>query len=123
MNSNLVNKVGTVDQDNLIAKLTPAAETFGVMIKKGASEAELKRGTVLARNTDGTFSVLESSSGKPSAILADDVTVGTAEDTAAVAYRSGNFNRGAVICGGDYKLTAANEDDMRKVDIIFTDVM
>lgn len=126
MNTNLLRSVGTVEQDNLIAKLVPTAQTFGVKIKPatGASEAVLvKRGTVLALNSDGTYSVLSSSSGAPAAIVADDVIVEKDANATAVAYRSGNFNRAAVICGGSYELTAANEDALRKYDIIFTDVM
>lgn len=46
MNSELVQTIGSVGQDNLIAKLTPAAETFGVVIAAGAGK--LKRGSVLA---------------------------------------------------------------------------
>ena len=56
-------------------------------------------------------------------ILADDVTVGTDVDAVGVAYRCGNFNRAAVIVADDYTMTAADEDAMRKYDIIFTDMM
>lgn len=49
MNSNLVRTVGSVSQDNLIAKLHPAAETIGIKVRAGAGK--LDRGTVLARSS------------------------------------------------------------------------
>ena len=66
--------------------------------------------------------VLESDS-IPAAILADDVTVTDDGDAVAVAYRCGNFNRKALIVAEGYTLTAADEDALRKYDIIFTDPM
>lgn len=197
MNKNLVNKVGSVGQDNLIARLEPKALTFGVKISAlsgGADDVTLPRGTVLGLDTSGKFSPYavceakdqkfsgdgseteftvtdkpaaidqvkvggtavttgwsyDASTGKitftsapvsgtnnvvaeyrvwdvsgltPAAILADDVTVTDAGDATAVAYRCGNFNRSAVICGEGYTLTAADEDALRKYDIILTDVM
>ena len=197
MNKNLVNKVGSVGQDNLIAKLEPKALTFGVKIPALGNDAEdvtLLRGTVMGINSAGkyevygeretkeqkfsgdgteteftvtdkpaslvsvavggtavttgwtyaaatgkltftaapaagtnnvvvTYYVWHTSDRTPAAILADDVTVTNDGDATAVAYRCGNFNRSAVICGEGYTLTAADEDTLRKYDIIFTDVM
>jgi hypothetical protein len=197
MNTNLVNKVGSVGQDNLIAKLEPKALTFGVKIPalgNGADDVTLRRGTVLGINSAGkyevygeretktakfsgdgseteftvsdkpaalvsvavggtelttgftyaaatgkitftaapasgtnnivaTYYVWHTSDRTAAAILADDVTVTDDGDATAVAYRSGNFNRSAVICGVGYTLNAADEDTLRKYDIIFTDVM
>jgi len=197
MNTNLVNKVGSVGQDNLIAKLEPKALTFGVKIPalgSGADDVTLLRGTVLGINNAGKYEVYgeretktakfsgdgttteftvtdkpaslvsvavggtpvttgwtySATNGKitfttapaagtnnivatyyvwhtgdriPAAVLADDVTVTDDGDATAVAYRSGNFNRSAVICGEGYTLNAADEDTLRKYDIIFTDVM
>lgn len=53
MSKELVNNVGSVEQDNLIAKLSPAAETIGVKIASGSGE--LARGTLLGRNTSGKY--------------------------------------------------------------------
>lgn len=53
MNTNLVSKVGEIGQDNLIAKLTPAAETMG--IKVAAGSGALARGTLLGRNANGKY--------------------------------------------------------------------
>lgn len=49
MNSNLVRTVGSVGQDNLIAKLHPAAETIGIRVR--ARAGKLARGSVLAKSS------------------------------------------------------------------------
>ena len=125
MNKNLFGKVGSIGQDNLIAKLVPAAEAFGIVIAKTEAETVIARGTVLARNSEGKYVVYGGNTEGlvPSAILADTVTVGTTADETAVAYRSGNFSRKHIILPDDYKLTAEDEDALRKYDIIFTDTL
>ncbi|MBQ6164778.1 MAG: hypothetical protein IJK23_09925 [Clostridia bacterium] len=55
MNTNLVNKVGEIGQDNLIARLIPAAMTFGIKVKAG--EGMLKRGTLLGADSSGKYAV------------------------------------------------------------------
>lgn len=185
----LVTKVGEYTPDNLIAKLEPSAQTFGITIAAAAEETEIKRGTLLSRGADGKYSVFAGSTakaefdgdgstkkfavsdkpetidsvtvggvaatisaydkytgevtlsaapaagtknvvvtypvagGEPNAILADDVTVGTSADVTGVAYRSGNFNPDAVIVPEGYTLTPADEDALRKYDIIFTQMI
>lgn len=126
MNKELVRNIGSCAVDNLIAKLTPAAETFGITIRKSDAETTYKRGTVLGMSgTDSKYVILgtdgETLTGH--CILADDVTVGTDADAVGVAYRCGNFNRAAVVVADDYTMTAADEDAMRKYGIIFTDMM
>ncbi len=138
MNKNLVRPIDSCTVDNLIAKLSPAAETFGVTIRKeGSVETTYKRGTILAMSSrDGKCVILgtaaQAATGDgasaaevltPHCILADEVTVGKDADATAVAYRCGNFNRAAVIVNSDYTLTASDEDALRKYDIIFTDMM
>lgn len=143
MNTELVRKIGSVEQDNLIVRLTPPAETFGVVIRKMETETVLKRGTLLGKSSvDGKLTVYgtsvavesevdaEAKDGKteteeitPFCVLADDVTVGAADDAVGVAYRSGNFNRSAIITADGYTLTDKDEDELRKFDIIFTDTI
>lgn len=120
MNKNLVNKVGECGQDNLIARLYPRALTAAVKIAAGAGV--LKRGTVLAVNTDGNYETMKSGS-TPAYILADEVDASGGEPVAAAAYRSGNFNINAITVAEGYKLTAADKDTLRKYDIVFTDMM
>lgn len=120
MRENLVNKVGECSQDNLIAGLFPRALTTGVNIAAGAGK--LARGTVLSRKEDGTCEVM-ATGGSPAYILADPVDVSGTAAVAAVVYRSGNFNPHAVIVAEGYALTAADKDNLRKYDIVFTDMM
>ena len=134
MSENLVKKVGECGQDNLIAGPFPRALTMGV--KVAAGEGLLKRGTLLAVKEDGTYvtcgkkvttgegdSAKTTTYGSPSAVLTVDVDASGTTAVAAVAYRSGNFNPHAVIVGEDYTLTAADKDNLRKYDIVFTDMM
>ena len=122
MRKELVSVLGTSSVDNLIAKLTPTAETFGIKVKAG--EGELARGTVMAVTAAGTYEVLGKISGAvASCILADPVDASGETAVTAVAYRSGNFNRAALIVKSGYTMTAADEDNLRKYDIILTDMM
>lgn len=122
MRKELASVLGTSSVDNLIAKLTPTAETFGIQVKAG--EGELARGTVLAVTAAGTYEVLGKTSGAvASCVLADPVDASGEAAETAVAYRSGNFNRAALIVASGYTMTAADEDNLRKYDIILTDMM
>ena len=120
MSENLVKKVGECGQDNLIAGLFPRALPTGVNI--AADAGKLARGTVLSRKEDGTCEVM-AAGGSPAYILADPVDASGTEAVAAVVYRSGNFNPHAVIVAEGYALTAADKDNLRKYDIVFTDMM
>lgn len=134
MRENLVNKVGECGQDNLIARLFPRALTMG--IKVAAGEGLLKRGTLLSAKEDGTYvicgkkvttgegeSAETTTYGSPSAVLTGDVDASGTTAVTAVAYRSGNFNPDAVIVADGYALTAADKDNLRKYDIVFTHMM
>ena len=134
MSKNLVTKVGECGQDNLIAGLFPRALTMGV--KVAAGEGLLKRGTLLTAKDDGTYVICgkKETTGEgddaqtticsnPSAVLTVDVDASGAAAVAAVAYRSGNFNPHAVIVAEDYTLSATDKDNLRKYDIVFTDMM
>ena len=136
MSKNLCNKVGEIGQDNLIAKLFPPAETFGVKIPAGTGK--LERGTVLALAADGTYCVFGNSkeivSGEgenavttsyvPEAncVLADPVDASGEEDVVGVAYRTGHLNRKALIVAEGYKMTMGDEEDLRKCGILLSDM-
>lgn len=187
MNTELLTKLGTFEPDNLIARVTPPAETFGVELAAGAGL--VKRGTLLGAGSGGvlaaygeitektadftgngstkkftvsdnpaelkgvtvggtdtedytyddttgeitfttapanaaaikvTYDYSSSNGLSANCILADDVDTGddgTADPVGAVAYRSGCFNRAAVIG----ELTDADEDAFRKYGIVFFD--
>lgn len=120
-----VNVIGSMEQDNLIARVLPPAEVTGVSVAKLAAAATLKRGTVMTQEADGTLAVLGSTgaSGDAAYILTDDVEVGTEENVSTTAYRTGCFNKGAVTVADGYTMTAADEDALRKYGIVFVDRM
>ena len=119
MNKNLCNKVGEIGQDNLIAKLFPTAKTFGVKIPAGLGV--LVRGTVLAL-VDGVYAVLgEENTGKANCVLADEVDATEAE-AVGVAYRTGHFNRKALVVADGYTMTVEDEEELRKGGILLSDM-
>lgn len=109
-------KIGTCGADNLIAGMTPAPSTFVVELK---TAGEYARGTVLSLESDGTYEVLGKGTGKASAIL--ERTAYTEEEDLAIAYRSGHFNRAALIMNDSHTLTAEEENDLRLAGIILSD--
>ncbi len=120
MSRGLVNKVGEIGQDNLIAKLFPPAETFGVTIAAG--QGELARGTVRVRGTDG-YAILDAAgTGKANCILADPVDASGAEAVTGVAYRTGHFNSNALITAEGYELTADDREELRKGGILLSEM-
>ena len=111
---------GRIDEltpDNLIAKNYPPADSFVIELK---TPGEYKRGTVLSLESDGKYEVLGSGSGTASAVLSDDTLE---NDDTAVAYRSGHFNRNALIVAAEYELTAADENNLRMSGIFLSDAM
>ncbi len=129
-----VNKVGVSTQDNLIAKLFPPAETFGVIIPAGAGK--LERGTVLELTSDGKYAVLgttaaaqaEETGGAPTVtaeancVLAEPVDATTAQTT-GVAYCTGHLNRNALVVASGYTITKADIESLRKGGILLSDMM
>lgn len=121
MRESLMRKVGSIGQDNLIAKLFPPAETFGVTIAAG--QGELARGAVLVPGSDGTYTMLGAdTTGKANCVLADPVDASDGAVT-AVAYRTGHFNTRALIAGEGYTLTAADREELRRGGILLSELM
>lgn len=121
MRESLMRKVGSIGQDNLIAKLFPPTETFGVTIAAG--QGELARGTVLVLGGDGTYTVLgEETTGKANCVLADPVDASSGAVT-AVAYRTGHLNSHALIVAEGYTMTAADREELRKGGILLSELM
>ena len=120
MNKELCRKVGETGQDNLIAKLFPPAEPFGVKIAAG--QGVLARGAVLALSgTD--YVVLDSeTTGKANCVLSDPVDASGEAPVTAVAYRTGHLNRKALIVAEGYTMTAADEEELRKGGILLSDM-
>lgn len=93
--------VGGFTQDNLLAGYSVPAITESIVVASGAGE--LKRGTLLGRVTaSGKYVVSTSAasdgSQNPVAVLAEDITVASADYT-TVGYLSGEFNTAAMTFG------------------------
>lgn len=139
MSESLVKKVGSIGQDNLIAKPFPRAIPFGVKIAAG--QGQLKRGAVLALGEDGTYTLLgadkatgedagsgesvaaTATTGKANCVLADDVDASGEEAVTAVAYRTGHLNSRALIVAEGYTLTQADKEELRKGGILLSEMM
>lgn len=125
--SRLDENIGSMAYDGLIVANSPEADVFHVSIR--ADEGALARGTVLALSTgsagDGKMVILGTTAVSDetlaaNCILAEDVTVGET-DVTALAYRTGHFNRNALIVKEAYTLTAADEEELRKCGILLSD--
>lgn len=140
MNKDLLNKVGSVGQDNLFAKLFPPAEPFGVKIAAG--QGVLERGTVLALTDSGAYIVAGSAFTRTippaneggtattedvtplaNCVLADPVDASGSSDVTAVAYRVGHFNSKALIWAKDYTPTINDKEELRKGGILLSEMM
>lgn len=121
MNKELCRKVGEVGQDNLIAKLFPPAETFGIKVAGG--EGVLKRGTVMALSGTDYVVLDAEATGKANCVLSDPVYASGESPVTAVAYRTGHLNRKALIVAEGYTMTAADEEELRKGGILLSDML
>lgn len=121
MNKELCRKVGEVGQDNLIAKLFPPAETFGIKVAGG--EGVLKRGTVMALSGTDYVVLDAEATGKANCVLSDPVDASGEAPVTAVAYRTGHLNRKALIVAEGYTMTAADEEELRKGGILLSDML
>ena len=121
MNKELCRKVGEVGQDNLIAKLFPPAETFGIKVAGG--DGVLKRGTVMALSGTDYVVLDAEATGKANCVLSDPVDASGESPVTAVAYRTGHLNRKALIVAEGYTMTAADEEELRKGGILLSDML
>ena len=114
--------VETAVPDGLFVDNIPVADV--VAVKLTASKGVVKRGTVLTGTPGGAdFEALAAAADAAKAlfVLADDVD--TANETVGFAYRTGHFNRGALIVGSEYALTAADEELLRKSGILISEAL
>ena len=127
MNRDLHEKIGSVSMENLFAGLEPHALTKAGTIRKLGAEATLKRGTLLCKSSgsagDGKLVVFGSAPATnetltADCVLANDITVGTANDENALVYIAGNFNEDALILGTGATISEADRTDLRMRGII-----
>lgn len=113
--------IGSVGYDNLFVENVPEADVVAVKL---AAAGVVKRGTVISGTPGGSdFAALAVAADATKAlyVLADDVD--TTVDVTAIAYRTGHFNRGALIVGSSYTLTAADEEILRGKGILLSDAL
>lgn len=134
MATRLDQSLGSVGYDNLFVENIPEADV--VTIKLAASQGVLKRGTLVSGTPGGNFSVVSKaladtvtvaeSAGTMNVVtayvLSDDVDTGTGSAVVAVAYRTGHFNRAALITSS-YTLTATDEEFLRGKGILLSDAL
>ena len=121
MSKALNETLGTFGYDNLFVENIPEGD---VVIVNLVAAGVVKRGTVLS-GTPGSadFAALAAAASADKAlyVLAEDCD--TTEDTVGIAYRTGHFNRNALIVGDGYALTAADEEILRKSGILLADAL
>lgn len=129
MDNKLSRKLGEVSYDNLFAGATPAPRTMGGVLRKGAEDVTLKRGTLLAKSSvDGKLVILgetanEGETLEPYGVLCDDTTVGTVEDEPCAIYAEGNFNSNSLIVADGYEITETDRDALRKYRIVMNSAL
>ena len=110
----------TVGTDGLVYDINHATEAFFVTIK--ANAGALKRGTVLAVDSNNKMIVLGSGTGTANCILCDDTVVGDA-DTKALAYRAGHFAVEKLHVAASYTLSAADKAALRDAGILVSNAV
>lgn len=108
--------------DGLFAAVGPAADAFAVTIKGLSAPATLKRGTVLAKDSDGKMIVLGNTGGTANCVLCDDTEVGTS-DVKAIAYRTGHFVAEKLIMKESYTMTVADKEALRAAGILVSNAV
>lgn len=120
-NKRMDETIGTVGYDNLFVENVPEADVVAVKL---TAAGVVKRGTVISGTPGGSdFAALAAAADATKAlyVLADDVD--TSVDVTGIAYRTGHFNRNALIVGSSYALTAADEEILRGKGILVSDAL
>jgi len=127
MTRDLHEKLGVMEQENLLAGLEPHALTKAGVIRKLGTAGTLKRGTLLAKSSgsagDGKLVIFGTTPATNETLTADcvlvrDIDVGTANDENALVFITGNFNEDALILASGASLTEADRDALRIRGII-----
>lgn len=123
-NKRMDESLGNVGYDNLFVENVPEADV--VVVKLAASQGVLARGTVVSGTPGGEdFAALAAAAEAAKAlyVLADEVDTGSSGAVVGIAYRTGHFNRNALIVGNEYALTAADEEILRGKGVLVSDAL
>lgn len=121
MSKALNESLGSVNTDHLFVEHLPVADVVAVKL---VTAGVVKRGTVLTGTPGGAdFAALAAAASAEKAlfVLAEDCD--TAIDAVGIAYRTGHFNRNALVVADGYTLTAADEEILRKSGILLADAL
>lgn len=113
--------VGSTDSQMLLIGTVHPADICHVTIAAG--QGTLKRGTVLAVNADEKCCILGTENCTASYILAENADDASETDMVAPAYRSGDFNKGALIVKPGYTITEQDIRELRNGGIYLGNVM
>ena len=125
-------EVGEMAYDKLIAGITPAVHINSATIRKLATAATYKRGTVLAKSSgsagDSKLVILGTTAAEnetltADCVLCDDTEIGTATDVLAPVYTAGCFNKAALTVKAAYTMTEADRDKLRERGIYLGTVL
>lgn len=120
-NKRLDESLGAVGYDSLFVENVPEADVVAVKL---TAAGVVKRGTVISGTPGGSdFTALAAAANATNAlyVLADDVD--TDVNVTGIAYRTGHFNRNALMVGSSYTLTAADEEILRGKGILASDAL
>lgn len=117
---NLYENIAVQPYDDLIYGSTPAPHVMTVTLAAVADAPTYKRGTLLDA-ADGVYTI--HGTGKPNAILSDDVTVSASGTVYAYAYRTGHFNQNKLIVADDSEITDADKETLRDAGILLSDAI
>ena len=120
-------KTGEFKPDSLIVSPDFPILKEGIGLKAGYGV--LKRGSLIMKGADNAGYIagtkVDGVEMKIFGILTDDTDTGTdktAGNIPAVAYQSGEFNRGAVVVSGDGATVDTFEDDLKGINIYLRSV-
>lgn len=119
-------QIGTCKADNLIISGKFDRDAVSVTIASG--EGVLSRGTVVAMSSESGKCVILGTTATadetltPYGIICDEVDA-TSADAVATAYRTGHFNKEALIVDDNYTMTDADEAELRNGGIYIDSAM
>ncbi len=115
----LVKKGDSVTYDNLISGHEIPFMIIGVELTSG--QGVLKRGSVLAKDSEGKCKLISSINEEPYGILTDDIDTDT--DTISTMYRQGVFNEKRLIIDDAIGSIDLLIDDLRKINILTREII
>ena len=114
--------IGRCEADNLIANSAHPLTAQTVVVKSG--EGELKRGSVLMRDSSDKFVMLSSiarTAGATAEVVLARDTDATDVDTVAEVYNSGDFNTNALLVAEGSELTETDVKNLKDAGIYLTE--